>query len=100
MRRRNPTKKTVKLSNLKLPVEHLKKLAPYVKDIKCPDCKSFALYTEEQEGVPVMVRCHKCSYSLRLDDFALQLMGYQTENETATIRVPDLFGGDERVIEL
>ena len=78
--------------------ERLDKLAGFVKEYRCPDCKSWALYVKAHRGER-LVLCRKCAFRMELSEFAHKHMGYRTEGDTATVEVPDFLGA-VRTVEL
>ncbi len=75
-------------------------LKPYIKEYKCPDCKSYALYTLETSEGETFVRCRKCGYRADIEAFARTVMSFTETNDGATIRVPDFLGGPDKVVSL
>ncbi len=92
--RRKPTKKPVKS------FAWTNALTQYVKEYKCPDCKSYALYVLELPDGESVVRCRKCGYRLDLERFARTVMQFEESEEGAVIRIPDFLGGPDKVVTL
>jgi hypothetical protein len=79
-------------------VKGLKTIAQYVKEFKCPQCKAYALYVDDYE-YPTTVYCRKCPWKCPIADFAKNHMNYQATGKTASIDIPDIYGGEPQRVE-
>lgn len=74
------------------------RLALVLKELKCPDCKAYALYLlEDTRGATV--RCRKCSFAEPLGRFAVTRLNYQVVDGRHEVSYTDHFG-DLKVVEL
>ena len=74
------------------------RLALVLKELKCPDCKAYALYLlEDTRGATV--RCRKCSFTEPLGRFALTRLNYQVVEGRHEVSYTDHFG-DLKVVDL
>ena len=74
------------------------RLALVLRDIKCPDCKAFALYLLEEKGTAT-VRCRKCAFAEPLGRFALTRLNYRVVEGRHEVSYNDHFG-DLKVVVL
>ena len=78
-----------------IPLAIVQAVIPYVNDFKCPQCKAYALYVSG-----AMVLCRKCAFAEDLETFARTRMKLRHRDDAWTVSVPDIFGGEDRVVEL
>ena len=78
-----------------IPLAIVQAVIPYVNDFKCPQCKAYALYVSG-----AMVLCRKCAFNEDLETFARGRMKLRQQGDVWTVSIPDIFGGDDRVVEL
>lgn len=88
-------KKIFKGQSKSLPEQIAPRVAALVKEFKCPQCKAYTLYVKNEE-----VRCRKCGYSAPLYAFAVTVMGYAVADGKASVKIPDIFGGEPKIADL
>lgn len=74
--------------------EQLKNAVKFVGEFKCPKCKAYALYVE-QNRKEAWVYCRKCAFNMKLSDFVVQHMKFQLKDGKATVEVPTPYGDIE-----
>ncbi len=79
----------------RLPEQIVPRVVALVKEFKCPQCKAYTLFVKNDE-----VRCRKCGYSSPLYAFAVSVMSYAVADGRAFVKIPDLFGGEPKVVDL
>ncbi|RJO65158.1 MAG: hypothetical protein C4523_16490 [Myxococcales bacterium] len=75
-------------------------LTRWVKEFKCPECKAYALFIEKGVGGALWVRCRKCGFTMELEPFARQYMGFKETADGVTIVIPGQLGLADRAIPL
>lgn len=74
------------------------RLAQLLKELKCPDCKAYALYLlEDARGATV--RCRKCAFAEPLARFAVNRLNYRVVEGRHEVSYTDHFG-DLKVVDL